>query len=393
MNLKNRLMDTVNRQIRRYIRFEICAVDKVYWHETKDDKDFNVCDVVMRDRRALSDPDFHYVRERLNSLQGMVGHCFGWPWNPRKGNLVKVLFYQNRKGLILGTVASRAEHPVCRPDPYTQRIKLCQWQKPYQDERKDFPRQPYPEGKKPVCLNWQHGEPLGETGPGRDVWMVFDYCHQGDEEPSCENCKNIDYCKREENHWWKFYSEETKSEEALPLRGEYHAPCGSCIRFESSDDGTDGITSKEYTEGKGFIRIMNATAEDEKKGHVDFHPDGSIEIQSSTNDSENETGTRAKVYAPDDPSGIAFEAVQLDTDASIRIYQDGKMTLQGVNSKLTFDGAQNKITMDCGANLEISASEKISLDAPLVEYAQDLKVKGNMEISGSCTCSSPPCPE
>ena len=94
MNLKNRLMDTVNRQIRRYIRFEICAVDKVYWHKSKDDKDFNVCDVVMRDRRALSDPDFHYVRERLNSLQGMVGHCFGWPWNPRKGDLVKVLFYQ-----------------------------------------------------------------------------------------------------------------------------------------------------------------------------------------------------------------------------------------------------------------------------------------------------------
>jgi hypothetical protein len=141
------------------------------------------------------------------------------------------------------------------------------------------------------------------------------------------------------------------SEEALPLRGEYHAPCGSCLRFESSDDGTNGITSKEYTKGRGFVRLMNATSEDEKKGHIDFHPDGTIEIQSTTSDdSENDTGTRVRVCAPDDPSGIVFEAQDLDTGSSLRIHQNGKITLQGVN-------------------LEITASEKILLDAPLVEYA------------------------
>jgi hypothetical protein len=120
-----------------------------------------------------------------------------------------------------------------------------------------------------------------------------------------------------------------------------------------------------------------------------------VDIHSETSDPDDDAGARMKVWSHEDPSEVAYEAIWFDTDSWIRIYKDGRIELHAgsASSTLTLDGSQNKITMGSSANLEITASEKILLDAPLVECAQDLKVNGNMEIAGSCTCSNPPCSE
>jgi len=79
--LKNRFMDEVIRIIRRYMRLELCAVDRVHDHVAPDDKRFNTVDVIMRDRaeKGSKNP----IRKQLPVLQNLLGgHCGGYNWNP-----------------------------------------------------------------------------------------------------------------------------------------------------------------------------------------------------------------------------------------------------------------------------------------------------------------------
>ena len=88
-NLKNRFVDQVVRLIRRHLRLEICAVDEVVWHKEPEDKKFNSIIVVMRDRAKKVDTGKTYYRIQLPTLQNFLGgHCGGYNWNPRKGDLV-----------------------------------------------------------------------------------------------------------------------------------------------------------------------------------------------------------------------------------------------------------------------------------------------------------------
>jgi hypothetical protein len=203
--LKRTSKKETKQQINRHIRLEICAVDSVEFHKAPNDHKFNTVTVVMRDRAKRSDSSKSYYRAKLPVLQTFMGGNHGGSnWNPRKGDLVWVFFYKEREGIVLGNAWSWAEYPVFRPTPYDIVNKGGQWMEPYQDGNGDFPLQPYPSIKKPYCFKWFHGPIKGVTGSGRDWAWLFDYCHMGDETPSCKDCEDIDCVTRCSNHGMKF---------------------------------------------------------------------------------------------------------------------------------------------------------------------------------------------
>lgn len=350
-------MDEVLRVVRRYMRLEICAVDKVNFHSAPEDHKFNTVDVVMRDR-AKKDGKYP-VRKQLPVLQNFLGgHCGGHNWNPRKGDLVWVFFYGGRQGIVLANAWSWAEYPSCRPSPYDIADKDGQWMAPYQDPCGDFPRQPYPELKKPYCFRWFHGPVTGSTGPGRDWAWLFDYCHLGDSVPSCKDCKNIDSICHVANHFFKFYSTETESRKAYPGRGIYHAPGGGYWLFDSFNAPDETYISEFYTEGAGFWTIQGAVDE-ALKGHIRHHPEGDVEIHSATS-SQDDTGTRCTVAAPNSSLfDFAWEVIHFVTGAFRRILKDGK--------------------------IEDSSPVEIKFTAP------DIVLDGDVSITGSCTHGSCSC--
>lgn len=403
VNLKNRLSNEITTFIRRIIKFEICAVDKIHWHKTRNDLYYNVSDVVMRERRLIVDPTLNYIRKRIPSLQ-KPSFKFSGATNPRRGNLVQVLFYKQRRGLILNQVSSKWEPPVCRPDPYTERTKQNQYRPLYQDENKDFPEE-FPDPKKPQCKNWQHGPCFGdardddkEPSIGRDWWKVFDFCQEGDRDASCENCVDIDYCKRYNNSWLKAYSRNTMSCQVPNGRIELHNYCGSYFRFENETG-----RSIEYSEGAGHIRLGNATCEDKKKGHINFHPSGMIDIH-STHEEEainlEVLGSRITVVPDevdysDSYGSIAVENEYLPKKSLIRIYKDGSIRLRsnatgvvdGYSAELflKYDGTfwiwdmikNNYIESESTGVLKLNSDVKIEINAPETEINSTTKVQFN----------------
>jgi hypothetical protein len=318
--LKNRLMDEIIRVVRRYMRLEICAIYKINWHETPDDKKFNSIDVIMRDRALKKSKS--PIRKQLPVLQNFLGgHCGGYNWNPRVGDLVWVFFYGGMQGIILATAWSWAEIPACRPSPYDIADKNGQWQKPEQDSDGDFTVQPYPELKKPYCDRWFHGPVKGSCGKGRDHKRVYDYCQEGDGTPNCSKCKTIDSIGRCKNWWDAHYSWETESCQSPPKRDEKHVPCGSYIRLESETG-----QSEEYSEGCGHIRLGNATCEAQKKGHVNWDPKGTVDIHSVHEEVDVLTehkGTRVIAFAPDSGGDIAVAMDDFESGAYVHIMKNG----------------------------------------------------------------------
>jgi len=402
--LKNRLNDEIIRVVRRYMRLEICAVYNINWHESPDDRKFNSVDVIMRDR-ALKDSK-NPIRKQLPVLQNFLGgHCGGHNWTPRKGDLVWGFFYGGRQGIVLANAWSWAEYPACRPSPYDIADKNGQWMEPYQDQFGDFPRQPYPEVKKPYCFRWWHGPVKGDTGPGRDWCFLFDFCQLGNAVPNCNLCKTIDSISRFKNHYLKFYSEETESRKAYPLRGEYHAPCGSFWMFESKDRPDESYLSEVHTEGEGYWTVQGAKIEngiEVLKGHIRHSPDGTMEGHSATPEEaqEDNVGSRWKVYSPDstiaDSYGlIAAEMVNLEKKALCRIYKDGSSRLLATDD---VTGATGKSEVFLSVDGHCWLWDLV--DGTYIEFysggmakikATTLTIEGDVVITGSLTHGNGPC--
>ena len=369
VNLKNRYNDQTKRYIKRGLRMEICLVYKVNFHHARGDKKFNTVDVIMRDRAKRVPTGDSHIRRRIPVLPSYVGgHCQGTIRPLREGDLVYVWFYNEKQGLVIGPAWNWGEYPVCRECQYDIVDKGGQWMKPQQDPKTwDFIKQPYPEVKKPYCFKWFHGPITGTTGKGRDWAWMLDYCHMGDSEPECQNCKDIDSICRSLNHFFKFYSSETESKKAHPDRGEYHAPCGSYWMFDSKcctdcEHCAERCCSEVFTKGKGYWRIQGATSEQARKGHITHDPTGSVDIHSATSDPADNTGVRCKVVSPDDGTeDFAFEVMDFITGAYIRILKSGEIKLHSPG--------------------------KITLDAPLVQETANNQVSGSCS-HGSCSCSS-----
>ena len=363
--LKNRFMDEVLRIVRRFMRLELCAVDKVHCHKEPYDKKFNTVDVVMRDRADKDDPN--PIRKQLPVLQNMLGgHCGGYNWTPRVGDLVWVFFYAGRQGIVLANAWGWHEYPVCRPGPYDIADKNSQWLEPFRDIKGDFIRQPYPKLRKPYCFRWFHGPVTGSTGKGRDWAWLFDYCKEGDCKPECDLCKTIDSISRDGNRGFKFYSHETESKVAHPLRDLFFNESGSYWMFDAkccgdcSECTETTCCSELFTEGRSFWTIQGANGCESLKGHLRHYPLGTTEIHSATEKvpfASEQTGSRTSVVADDDSSvDFAWESIYFAQNAYIRCMKDGSIT--------------------------INSPVQITLSAPLVVETQDNLTSGNNEIGG-----------
>ncbi len=405
-NLKNRFVDQALRLIRRHLRFEICAVDDVQWHKEPNDDNFNTVTVIIRDRRQKTSEGREYYRERLPCLQSFIGHHLGMNWNPRVGDLVRVWFYQERKGIVLGTTWSWAQKPICRASPYDWVVQGGQWIRPYQDPATgDFIKQPYPEKKKPYCFKWFHGtgpdgKPAGEIGPGRDWLWLFDFCHEGDACPDCRNCRKIDNISRANNHGFKFYSEQTESRKAYPYRGIYFVPSGSYWMFESSDQPSGEYLSEIYTEGKGYWRIQGAVDEDRPKGHLQHSPNGTMQMHSATNDPSDNLGARCKVYSPEDTAAdqhglIAADLQHLETGALVRIYKDGSVRVTSLVDP-SGQAGRSEIFLKPDGNcwlwdlvddtyIEMHPGGEVEIRGQPITLNGNVHVTGNMTIDGLCS--------
>ena len=357
----------------------IAEVDKVEWHQREGDMHYNRSDIIMRDRRMPDDPSTtNYTENMVPSIQDRTLNHAGQPHNPRRGNFVIVLYNKDKRPIIAGTVASKQEIPVCRGTPYDEREKLCQYQPLTQEKNLNFIKA-YPEPKKPgLCTTWFHGPCKGdktddEQPPckGRDYQIIYDYCQQGDEEPSCQDCINIDYCQRDDNTWMKVYSSDTMSTEVPPSRYELHQKDGSYLRFENETG-----MSKEYSEGRGHIRLGNAVAEDLKKGHLNLNPKSSIDLHSVHEEavlSAEALGTRLTVVAPDDMTvNYAVEAMDFASGSYIRILKNGDIVAHS-GTKVTLDAPTVKVTGTSTVTIEaptveIKGTTNILLDSPLTEY-------------------------
>ena len=376
-NLKNRLLDEVMRVIARKFRLEICAVHKIHWHEKPGDKKFNHIDVIERDRAQETDDTKSYIREKIPVLQSFLGgHCGGYNWNPRKGDLVYVFFYHERKGICLGNFWGWQEYPICRPTPYDIADKGGQWLEPFQDPKTlDFPRQPYPPLKKPYCYRWFHGPVTGSCGPGRDWAWMMDYCQEGDAVKDCRTCLNIDSLSRNGNRGFKFYSHETESKVAHPLRDLFFNESGSFWMFDAKScadcpecDGS--CCSEMYTEGRGYWTIQGAISVSSLRGHLRHNPYGSMDLHTETEDQplESETsGVRvAVVSALDSGPDFAWEIKDFLTNAYAKAFKDGK--------------------------IKIESPSQITLKAPTIILDGNVHITGNNQIDGSCAHGSCSCP-
>lgn len=326
-------------------------------------------------------------------LQGYSQKWAGHPYTPRIGDMVAVLFIFNQKPLVLGTVYTNTQDPVCRA-PFDKKSwakidaryddvdKWCQWERPTFNENQEVTE--HQPGKNPICKKRFHRS--------RDQ-IHTTQCREGNKDP-CHTCDELDHIKRVSNQWEKIYSDVTKSIDPehpyLPSsrihtlrRHEWHEPSGSYMVLQNSPAGDDDF-------GKGLIRIENAQGECDIKGHINMRPTGTIDVHGKYNGKEvgvpsENTGARMMVVANDDGDfSEAYEAIYFEKDAYIRIMKDGQIIIR----------TPYKITVEStGDEVHVKAATKITLEAPLIDEITDLVHNyGEQQIDEFCTHDGCSCP-
>jgi hypothetical protein len=377
---------------------------RVNWHKEPNDKEFNTVEVLKRDRRAFIDEGKHYYRPKcLVPLSGS-GHHLGFLFSPREGNMVMVWFYQERKGIVLFTIPHWFEKPICRPTPYDIAIKYGQHRRPKRYQPTGDFLFKYPEPKKPFCFRWWHGEKAykkGDIDEGRDWCFLFDYCREGDACPDCRLCQTIDSIGHILNHYFKFYSEQTESRKAYPLRGVYHNPSGSYWLFEGSNKPSDEYVSEFYTEGMGFWTLQGSVIQDGieyYKGHVRHHPDGSTEMHSATPDPDNSAGSWCFVLSDDNQTAddyglIAYDLEHLITGCKVRGYKNGALRCRAQSA---IDQASSEVFLEPDGhcwlwNIKDDTYIEFFTDGSGKIKASPLTIEGDTVITGSLTHGNGPC--
>lgn len=346
VNLRDAIYDTIRRELSTLLRIEVGQVERVHWHKTDGDLDFNVVDVRIRDYKYDISGSKELIRIRVPVLQREGGRWQGTPWTPKIGDLVLVLFYQNEKAVVLGTLPNWEQPPLCRPGPrgFDDDVKkLAQWQQPGKDGIGQYVEFKPP--KKPYCEKW--------WGKDRSRIFVLE-CPLGDEDPSCQKCDDIskitDYSKS--------------------------------IRIYSS----------EHPERPDFIRIDHVSG-----AYIEFNTKGTIDIKSEL---PPEQGARARVVAEDDSSvsdehgEIAAEITYVPNKATVRIYKDGCIRARSGN-----DGSE--VFLDTSGRcwmwnlkddtwIEFDGSE-CEIKAPTIRLVGDLVVTGSGTVAGSFTHGDGPC--
>ena len=387
--LPGRLIDNQKRFESTNWKIEVGQVEETHMHNDPNDPDFVSVTVLIRDKRMVRDGK-NYYRIRVPVWQQFIGNRFGSPWMPRQGDMVYVAFFKNEKAFVVASAYNFQAKPPCMPGSDLDKLeKICPWQEAT-DRTPTGEFMSLPEGKKPTCKKWFNGPVNDDKVPtiGRDWMQIFDFCVEGDEDPTCEGCSSIDWPKRDNNTWRKVYSANTMSCVAPNHRMEDHVYCGSYLRYDSESGPSD-----EYSEGCGHIRLGNATCEKEKKGHLNFKGNiaggaGTIDMHAAHEEvpfASEQTGARVSVvHNEDDSVTFAVESIYFDQNAFIRIMKDGQIIIQ-TPKKITIESTD--------ADVHVKAATKITLEAPLVDEITDLVHNhGNQQIDGSCAHGPCSCP-
>lgn len=425
-------VNTIERILERMIRIEYGTVVRhddrgKIGVQNRDDPDgdkWNTVTVRFRNSKTRKEKSGEgYGRERLKEYHKVLHYyCLvlqrysqkwaGEPYMPRIGDMVAVLFIHNQKPLVLGTVYTDTQDPVCRApfsidsefwDKYDARYdyvnKWCQWKKPSftinEEVSEHFP------GRYPICHKIFH--------KNRDQIRVTD-CIQGDEN-ACEKCTLLDHITRSGNQWEKIYSGtkcggscgsgEGKGTDSvdcehpyIPVCGtelterrhEWHEPCGSYQVYQNNGSSLDW--------GKGLIRIGNATCECAQKAHINMNPRGTIDIHTKNEKAtaykdENE-GTRMSVVSLDDDTVLhSFQAIDFNKTSFIEIRKDGDIFLSSIN------GASNMALKGTEHTAYINGLDTIrnSATGDIYETCTNHRISGNNWVGvhcyhTSCDCAS-----
>lgn len=406
-------VNTIERILERLIRIEYGTVIRtdpkgiigVQCRDDPEGKNWNTVTVRFRSsktrlerpttpRGMTGTPEkaYHYY---CTVLQGYSQKWAGEPYTPRIGDMVAVLFVHNQKPIILGTIPTDTQDPVCRSpfDVHNYKAmdarydlvrKWCQWEEPTFNHNEEVTEH-FP-GKNPICEKIFH--------KNRDQIKVTD-CKEGNKS-ACKCCKMLDHIKRCSNQWEKIYSCETCSSDPehpyLPhkqsytkKRHEWHEPSGSYIVLQNNPCG-----DSDY--GKGLIRIENATCENCMKGHFNMDPKGTIDLHTKHCDNPYATenlGTRMSVVALEDTTvDHSFEAIDFYKNSFIEILKNGNITLSSLSgmSSIWIDGTTKTITLNGIDYIEEIAGEEIELNTPLVHITGNLVVDGCLTHGGGSCC-------
>lgn len=421
VDIMSATVNTVERVLKRMIRIEygtvvrmdstpnqLCGVQcrddphNPYWNtvtvkirSVKNDTDKTAGDPALGIKGTPDKVMHHYCLV----LQGYSQKFGGHPYTPRIGDMVAVLFILNQKPIVLGTVYTNTQDPVCRApfsskDPfaidarYDDVIKWSQWERPTFDRNEEviehFP------GKHPICDKTFHRN--------RDQIKVTD-CKEGSKS-ACKCCTNLDHIKRCGNQWEKIYSCETDAKDpehpyladssnSIERRHEYHEPCGSYLVYQNYGNGKE--------QGKGLIRLENATCENQMKAHLNMSPRGTVDIHTEHSDEiyfHEQNGVRMSVVSAEDiEPDHSFEAIDFATNSLIEILKNGNINISSLtdSSAIWLNGIDRTLTLDGDDHIWCLAHENIELITDLTHVTNDLHVDGDTIVTGTLTHGGGPC--
>jgi len=362
--IHNRLADEIRRELKRLIKVEYCNVIDVMPHVSPypGERDFNIVDIKLRDIHK-DDPTVY--RMRAICLQRDMGNLWGRVYTPRVGDLVAVLFLENEKAIVLGSLPNHFQEPPCRDHDRSKSIcmdylfKWSKWRAPDWDSDHNPIDHPLPQH--PDCLRGYHDQ--------RDWQLVFD-CIKGHGDPWCQGCKNVDFVLVGSS-WFKFISDETDSAKFPKDRIQFHHLSGSVFWFERN--------STIYLENR---------VNEVPKAHIKMCPDGRVEVQSRSAGSSSsccgqvtsacpscgETGCTGECGG----SGCTVQDGCCEVGARIRVEPDGEIELKNLETDAY-------IRIETNGEIKLHSPIKITLDAPIVEATGGMSVAGDVAVGDDLT--------
>jgi len=380
VSTRDRNIDSSRREDSRKGMVDRCEVFNVYPHVDPfeggaGDVNFNVVDVQLVDV-PLDDAGgaITIKRARLNCLQHYHGLLQGDPWTPRIGDMVLVYWLTEAEGIVLGSVTSAQQEPICRSEATSEHQEIVHkrapWEQPLLDAHtKAYVAFQYP--KHPDCFKWW---------PKTRDYITMHDCPYGHARPFCDKlapCTCLD--DLQSGTWWKVFSDISPTELDKPQRVKFHHECGSV----------------EYWDHDGTFHLHGAVA-GVLRGYINHAPKGTIEVKSASNVAN---GSRMIVVAPDDASHtddygeIAWDLVNIEKMCLVRGYKDGAVRLRSsldptglVGRAEVFLGADGHCYLWNGvadASVEIFADGQMKLKSPRIVLDGHVEITGDLSVRGT----------
>lgn len=409
VDIREATQDLIDRYMNRPYAIEICEVMMVYPHRQPfdngaGDRDFDTVDVKLRDVRMPPGSAEEIVKHnRALVLQRDIGNLKGNPWIPKVGDMVLVAFAQDEQAVIIGQLNNIFQEPVCRPTSnekyYDIVYKICQHDFPATDEEYNYVNHPKPT-RPPVCFKY-----FDRT---RDTIFVHE-CKTGHESKYCNDCTGLDAigcgstylmfrsscgCGSDSEADPGTSTDNCPDCKGTSCSGACGCTCPECIdnqHFGSckcgapecpvckgSTCGGDCGCSKEpkrrvkfhhhcgsvqIFDDDGTILIENYVLQGDEevpKGHVKWHPSGTIEVHSNHNENE---GAQIKVNSLDD-TDKCIELRNLSGEAVITIWKDDRITISGKSLSINCETA----SMTCSGLINLNSETEIGLNAPIIKH-------------------------